>query len=254
MKITKNSWEEAVNKFLSNYNNKKIIGVVVCGSYITGNPSKFSDIDLQIILEKGVSFRERGTKKVDGFLIEYFVNPVNYIPVYFKEDFNARKKISSHMLATGKVLFDKTGEIKKLVAKAKRELQRTYPVMKKKDQQLTAYTLWDKYDNLCETYERDGEEFYIQYYLGLRKIISSYTAFLRIDDLPEHKITRFLKEKQEREKYLVKEFPDKKFEQMLLSSLKIKAKKKMLLEYKQINDYVINRLGGINTVSWSVRT
>lgn len=44
----------------------------VCGSYITGNPSTHSDLDVHIILNENVNYRERGNKIVDGLLIEYF--------------------------------------------------------------------------------------------------------------------------------------------------------------------------------------
>jgi len=87
---------------------KEVVGAIVCGSYVTGHSTKHSDIDLHIILKKGTKRRERGNKIVDGILIEYFANPVSSLTQYFKNDFSANKKINSHMLASGKILFDKT--------------------------------------------------------------------------------------------------------------------------------------------------
>jgi len=101
--------EIALQKFLSKRENKKeVIGALVCGSYITGNPSKHSDIDLHIILKKDTKRRERGNEYVDGILIEYFANPVSSLTKYFESDYKANKKITIHMIASGKVLFDKT--------------------------------------------------------------------------------------------------------------------------------------------------
>lgn len=69
-------WEDALNKFLASWKEQKdVIGAIVCGSFITGLPTERSDIDLHIILSDEVDWRERGNQYVDGFLIEYFVNP-----------------------------------------------------------------------------------------------------------------------------------------------------------------------------------
>jgi predicted nucleotidyltransferase len=66
--------KKTVEKFLEEWgHNKEIIGVVVCGSYVTGNPTKHSDIDLQIILDEGIKWRERGNRIINGiFLVSSF--------------------------------------------------------------------------------------------------------------------------------------------------------------------------------------
>ncbi len=110
------NWEIALQKFLKKWENKKeVIGAIVCGSYITGNPSKHSDIDLHILLDSDTSWRERGNQIIDGILIEYFVNPIRKHYEYLEDDYKQRSRVNAHMLCTGKVLFDKTGELKKLI-------------------------------------------------------------------------------------------------------------------------------------------
>ena len=80
------NWEEKLNKFLENWEYMNdTIGILVCGSYITGNPSTHSDLDVHIILNEKVNYRERGNKIVDGLLIEYFANPAKQIREYFKD-------------------------------------------------------------------------------------------------------------------------------------------------------------------------
>jgi len=44
------------------------VGVLVCGSYITGNPTTHSDLDVHIVLNNNVDYRERGNKIVEGSL------------------------------------------------------------------------------------------------------------------------------------------------------------------------------------------
>lgn len=66
-----NNWEKATKIFLQEWENKDyVIGAIACGSYITGRPTKHSDIDLRIILNDEINWRERGNKIVNGFLIE----------------------------------------------------------------------------------------------------------------------------------------------------------------------------------------
>ena len=54
-------WEKALNKFLKPWKKRKdVIGFLVCGSYITGNPTNRSDVDLHIITSEENDWRERG--------------------------------------------------------------------------------------------------------------------------------------------------------------------------------------------------
>ena len=69
-------WERALTVFLEEWKNREdVIGAIVCGSYVTGNPSLHSDIDVHIILSDKVNWRTRGNVVVNNYLIEYFVNP-----------------------------------------------------------------------------------------------------------------------------------------------------------------------------------
>ncbi len=60
---------------------------MLSGSRVTSFASKYSDIDVYIILSDDVEWRERGNKMIDGCLIEYFANPIKQIKSYFKEEF-----------------------------------------------------------------------------------------------------------------------------------------------------------------------
>ena len=71
------NWEKVTNKFLETWLKKDyVVGAFVCGSYVTGRPTKHLDIDLRIIMKDDINWRERGNKIIDGFLIEYFANPI----------------------------------------------------------------------------------------------------------------------------------------------------------------------------------
>ena len=74
------NWREKLNIFTENFKHKNdVIGILVCGSYITGSPTNHSDLDVHMVLENNVNYRERGNKIIDGLLIEYFANPPRQI-------------------------------------------------------------------------------------------------------------------------------------------------------------------------------
>ena len=87
-------WKRKLDLFLADFEYADdVVGVLVCGSYITGNPTSHSDLDVHIVLDNKVDYRERGNKIVDGLLIEYFANPSKQIFRYFDEDFKDKSLI-----------------------------------------------------------------------------------------------------------------------------------------------------------------
>ena len=113
-------WEMALNKFLERYENEDYYeGAIACGSYVSGNNNEFSDIDVHIVLKRGNDWRERGNLEVDGFLIEYFANPVNKYESEMEREKIERGNHSTKMFARGKIVRDKNGEVKNLREKAK---------------------------------------------------------------------------------------------------------------------------------------
>ena len=73
-------WELSLDKFISEYKKlDNVVGIILTGSYATGNNTINSDIDVFIVTDDNTKWRERGTKLVDGYLIEYFINPVRQV-------------------------------------------------------------------------------------------------------------------------------------------------------------------------------
>lgn len=248
-------WEIALQKFIKKWENKKeVIGALVCGSYITGNPGKHSDIDVQIILDSNVSWRERGNEIIDGILIEYFVNPLPKCYKYFEQDYSQRRRITSHMFCTGKVLFDKTGELKKLIKDSRKYLVKEYPPQNKIQIEIAKYHLWDMVDNLEEVFEAGFEDFFFVFYTDLNKLFETYAQFLRFDSLPNDKLRRFLLNERDKKKYKIKDFPDKNFVRMYVRAFNLKEKSKMMREYALLTNYVLNKMGGFKVNGWKIRS
>lgn len=249
------NWEIALQKFLKKWQNKKeVIGVIVCGSYITGNPSTHSDIDVHIILDSKTTWRERGNEIIDGILIEYFANPVKTHYQYSEEDYKQRRRINAHMFCTGKLLFDRTGELKKLIRDSKRYLVRKYPGLDKIQIELVKYHIWDMCDNLEEVFETDTEEFFFVFYNTLNELFEAYSKFMRFDSIPVHKIKRFLTDDKDKKKYHIKNFPDQKFVKMYVTAISIKDKAEMMKEYQKLTGYVLDKMGGFNIDGWKIKS
>jgi predicted nucleotidyltransferase len=253
--MKKEMWEIALEKFVSKWKNKKeVVGAIVCGSYITGNPSKHSDIDIHIILDKKVKWRERGNEIIDGILIEYFANPLPQHIKYFEDDFKLRRKINIHMFTTGKVLFDKTGDLKKIIKIAKDWDKKKFEKPNKIPIEISKYSLWDMRDNLEEVYESGNDDFYFVYYNYLNSFFESYSKFLGFSGINVNKLRRFLIDNKDKKKYKMPDFPDPSFVSMFVEAIRLKDKKDMINIYNKLTNYVLTKMKGFNIDGWKIRS
>ena len=112
-------WEIALNEFIKDYKNDPLVeAILLVGSYAVGNQNDKSDIDVYVILNDDAMYRERGNKLINGYLIEYFVNPVRMVREYIYEDKRGHGGAMANMLINGKVLMDRNGLIEQLRGEA----------------------------------------------------------------------------------------------------------------------------------------
>lgn len=214
------NWEDSLKKFLKKWENKKeVIGIIVCGSYITGNPSSHSDVDTHILLDANTTWRERGNEIIDGILIEYFASPTKRYHEYLEDDLKSRKKVTAHMFSTGKILFDKTGELRELVQYSKEYMKRENIKQNNIQIELAKYQVWDMCDNLEEVFEAKSEEFLFVFYNFLDDLFEIYAEFLQFNSVPVNKLRRLLINEKDKKKYHVDNFPDEEFVRLLISSM-----------------------------------
>ena len=110
------TWELAVEKFLIKYKDEDyFLGAILTGSYATGNYDENSDIDIYIVTKDNVTWRERGNKNIDGFLIEYFINPKKKILSYFEQELKDYHLSTTMIFVNGKILYDKDGSVQELI-------------------------------------------------------------------------------------------------------------------------------------------
>lgn len=249
-------WETALSKFIKSWkSHKEVVGAVACGSYVTGNPSRHSDIDVQILLDKNVKWRERGNEIIDGILIEYFANPLPQNLKYYEKDYKDRDMTNVHMFLTGRVLFDKNGDVRKLVRKAAEYEKRPFKKLDKGGIEISKYSVWDMNDNLEEVFEKHQGDFAFVYFNYLNELLTKYASFLRYQNLRVNKVRRFLTSKKDQTKYRVRSFPDKRFKELYLKAISYNSNKtEMLRQYKNLTAYVLGRMGGFKVNGWKIRT
>lgn len=244
--------ESVISKFLAGWRDKEfVLGAILTGSRVTSFASKFSDIDIYIVLNNRTKWRERGNIRIDSELIEYFANPVNQIRKYFNEEWKKNKRITARMFAIGKILFDKTGEVKKLKKEAQKWMKKEFKRQSKTWVELSKYKLWDLLDSLKELkYRNDKESYKIVRYTLLNKVVEIYSKFLRVEIPGTSKLLLFFKNEKFRKEYKFKKFPDSKFVEMFLRS----SKSSNLEDLESLVKYVLNRMGGFSISQWKIRS
>lgn len=238
-------WEKALDKFMQRYINKPWFeGAVLCGSYASGNQNKFSDIDVAIIASNDIGWQEKSNCYIDGFLMEYTINPIYKNQEYMKSGFENNAMINQNMFAYGKILYDKNGEIKKLRQQSLRELKKPFKPKSKYTNDFMKYHLWDMYDEL-KSLHTDGYHTDLMYWTLVNNLITAYANFNRLWQLPKAKIEKFLTNPEFAKRYHAQRLPDKKFTNLLMAVFNAKQHEKMPAIDKLYN-YVMKSGGGFD--------
>lgn len=249
-------WEKALETFLKEWLDKdEVVGALVCGSYVTGNPTNHSDIDLHLILSSEIPWRERGNRIIDGFLIEYFANPTGQIKRYFESDYNDNRTMAATQFATGRIIFDDTGEVSVLKQEALEWKQKPFNKPDEITIGLTKYALWDNLDNLQDSFEHQAPDFTYNYHHTIQRIFEVYARFLGQPIIEFSKIYTYLRSPEiYQTKYLFNEFLDAKFAGMMIRAITETDHIKMLNSVEELTAYVIDTMGGLKVDGFKART
>lgn len=233
-------WELSLDKFISEYKKlDNVVGIILTGSYATGNNTINSDIDVFIVTDDNTKWRERGTKLVDGYLIEYFINPVRQVLKEIEEcltDYG----ISTNLIFIGsKTLYDRNGTIDMLKKKAQEYLDMEFNDVRDFNYKMNSYTVWHSFYELESKYLRKLDIDY-SYYLYLDNIITGYFYNNKIPRLPQHKVEKILKDEEFRKRYNVFKLPDSEFINLLINCFDEKDYDKRYEVSKKLYDYYMN--------------
>ena len=248
-------WERAARDFLGAWPSRRhVTGALVCGSYVTGHPTPRSDVDCFLLLPDGTKWRERGNRIVDGLLVEYFANPPEQIRLYFASDFAENRRVIATVFCTGRVLFDRDGEMKRMQAEARRWQRKRFPRLPRIELERTRYAIWDTVDNALDAADRGAADLPFQYHHAIRFVYDCYAKFLRQPVLQVDRIERFYGPGAHPEKYLLEPFPDAKFIRALLRAIREDEPEKMPGRLKRLAAYATEQMGGFEIDGWRFRS
>ena len=200
--------KDIIDKFINNINIKEVELILLVGSCAVGNDNKYSDIDIYIVLNNKNKYRERGNILIDGYLIEYFINPEYKIIDYLKNDKRGHGGSMANMLINGILIYGNKDIFNKLKRKAK------YYINKPNKKDITKYYhAWDLYDDYkaCMLHKE------LPYYNALQAIIEAYLYNNDYYLLPPQKIERIFIDKQYRDKYKLNKFPNNIFNKLVIN-------------------------------------
>ena len=240
------NWQEKLDVFLANFKHKDdVVGVLVCGSYVTGGLNSHSDLDVHIILRDSVDYRERGNKIIDGLLIEYFANPPRQIVQYFDEDTADKTLMSQVQFATGKIISDKTGNVARLKEKAVAMVSDFYDksTVPPSVSALTKYHLWDSLDNLQAAYESSRLDFDLLYFTSLDRLINDYMKAIG-RPYTTMAIWGNIVDENIREKYLLRKLPDDAVSELIEKAIIACDRQEKIALYEQLTNAILHKFGG----------
>ena len=201
-------WKLALKKFIEPYlKDEEVEAILLVGSYAVNNQNQFSDIDVYIILNDNAEYRERGNKKIDDYLIEYFINPVHLVREYLQNDKRGHGGSMANMLLKGKIIIDRHNIIPDL----QKQAQIAKKIKPAKDP-MKYYACWHAFDEyLAAAYHNE-----LQYYLCLKYLVECYLANNGYCILPEQKIEKFFKDDKYRANYDIGDFPNNEFNHLVI--------------------------------------
>lgn len=248
-------WKEALNKFLARYEDEDYYeGAIACGSYVAGNNNEYSDIDVHIVLKEGNLWRERGNLEVDGFLIEYFANPVNRYEKYFEEESNDFNCTTIAMFANGEIVRDINGEVSKLKEKASKAVKSDIRDLTEFELLSSKYGCWDKLDELTVIYSEKRDNFYLAYYELYKELIVLHGKVKKIRKVSLTKLDKLLDDKLFRDKYGISKFYDEYDTCLIRECMVLDTRDKMMEKITSFYNHVMELSGGFDINKFVLRS
>jgi len=101
--------------------NKNVLGIMLFGSIARNKFDRYSDIDIYILLKKRGRFSRYNFSR-NNIRVDIIFDSLKEAESCLVKDENKIRRISSHMLSHGKILYERTNDLRKLQLIAKRNL------------------------------------------------------------------------------------------------------------------------------------
>lgn len=246
------NWEVALQKFLKSYLSQEgFEGAILCGSYASDNQTEFSDIDVQIIFSDEQNWRERGNRYVDGFLIEYFSNPIFKLKEELVKGINENSLITASMLGYGKILYDTHGLVKQLQAESLSYFNKDFAPISEGRRLQSLYGAWDTIDEF-KSLSKEGLNTDIVYGQAIVKLLNIYCCYHGLQLLNISKLEKFLSNPEFAKRYHIKKLPPKEMIDLTLSCIRSSIENRAD-NIGALYEYVTNSCGSFDIGSFTNR-
>jgi len=243
--------ESVINSFLEPYMaDNDIQAAILSGSYAKENQNKYSDIDISIVSSDKLNWREQGYKIISNYVIDYFINPPKII---LKEIEEYKFMATVLIILNGKVIFDKTGIIKKLKEKAYGIIRKPTEPISNFEIEMIKYDTNYNYEQLKRAYEYDTNEFLFLYYTYLENIIYSFGKCNGITLPRRTKIYQYIFDEGYYLHRDLNKIRDNNFLEILKRCMKNNENEIMYKNITELKDYLLNLVGGFNKDGWKIR-
>jgi len=240
-------WEIAARSFIDSCDFKNdIAAVFLSGSYAFGNANAFSDIDLFIILDDAVDYRERGNKRVNGFIIEYFANPMRQIKKYIESDIANIRLCDINMIIGGIVIYDKNNAADKARAYCKQILEKEFTEMNAFNIQTGLYAHWDYFDELRRALHEQTPDFNMLFHRYIQNVFELYSRYTCSPTPSYPKLYKWLSDDEYFNRYGLPPHKDKDFVSMIKQSFELtaSAETELFALAEKIYKHVVDGMGG----------
>ncbi len=248
-------YKNAVNQFIRECDFFDEIEVVfLTGSYASNNQDMWSDIDLYILLSDSADWRERGSKRVENYRIEYFANPKKQIESYIEKAFLDAKTIEITMILGGEVVYDRNGTAKDLIDYCRKEQQRKFPPLSPPQIKMQCYSLFDSFDELTRSFHTDSPDFFLHCSLFFERATNFYARFLLSPIPPIDHFYRWIIDSGYRERYGLPPFPDSEFLAKALAFFSDETTPKRYTAAESIYQHIISAVGGFDADNFKLHS
>ncbi|MCL2775217.1 MAG: nucleotidyltransferase domain-containing protein [Oscillospiraceae bacterium] len=249
------NWEIAATDFISQCSfYRDIEAAFLTGSYAAGNADNYSDIDVYIVLNDNISWRERGNKRINGFLIEYFANPTRQIKNYIDSSYNNADCTTINMILNGIILINKNFTADKLIEYCVQKDLNCFPKLAENQIKISLYRIWDNFDELTRAYKNKSNDFTMQYYMFIINTFELYSSYICSPVPNYHHLFKWLTDEKYIKGFGLPSYKDQMFIKEIITSFSCLNIDTMFTQAGVIKTHVINKMNGFDIDNFVLRS
>ena len=225
-------------------NDPHCLGIIVCGSSITGFNTKNSDIDLQVIFDNSDSVIIRGNEIVNGTRVEYFEKPIDDIFNAIDTEYQNQNNALYPIIGKGIIVFERGEWISLLKQYAIDVFSKPLPPLTFNKARERVSILNNRMKNLRELAINDSLEFDHVYHLVIDMIRKFYHRLYGLPKIATSKVYRIYTDEAYRES-ICKINPESEFVNMFIELITTKCDDKMK-KYHMVEEFYRYATRGID--------